>query len=259
MVTTGKSEDWVKAIPTGDGWANYFDVNDPSTVYVAAYSLHMFRVFYDYTLREFVTGTNIGFIGGANGITQEDVKGASFFAPFEMSPNNSNVLVLGTDRLLKTTDRGDSWTALSTRVYVPIASVAIAEGNDNIMWMATSQAKIFKTEDNGATYTDVTGANLPDRFVTDIEFEPSNNRTVYLTYSGYGTPHVFKSTNAGATWTDITNNLPDAPANMLQVHPQQPSTLFLATDIGVFLSQDGGQTWQPCANGFPTVQVRQLY
>jgi hypothetical protein len=172
-----------------------------------------------------------------------------------MSPNNPSVLVLGTNRLLKTADRGDSWTPISTAGGKPIVSVAIAEGNDNIIWFASDDAKISKTEDNGGSFTNVTGANLPNRFVTDIEFDPSNNRTVYLTYSGYGTPHVFKSTDAGASWTNITNNLPDTPANTIQVHPQQSNMFFLGTDIGLFLSEDGGQTWQPSANGFPTTQV----
>jgi hypothetical protein len=49
--------------------------------------------------------------------------------------------------------------------------------------------------------------------------------------------------------------LPDTPANTVQVHPQQANMVFLGTDIGVFLSEDGGQTWQPSANGFPTTQV----
>lgn len=246
--------DWF-AFSTGDGGPSCFDYNDPATAYYSSYNVDVARNRFDYLNRRTLSTDYIGFTNGSNGITQEDVSGAAFFAPFEMSPNNPSVLVLGTNRLMKSTNRGDSWTALSTRVNVPIVAVAVAEGNDGIMWMATREAKIYKTEDNGATYIDVTGANLPNRFLTDIEFDPSNNRTAYLTYSGYGTPHVFKSTNAGGSWTNITNNLPDIPANTIQVHPQNPNLLFLGTDIGLFLSENGGQTWQPSTNGFPTTQV----
>ncbi|MGH7598920.1 MAG: PKD domain-containing protein [bacterium] len=256
----GNRNNWFD-ITSGDGGPSHFDYNTPTTFYASVYRVNMTRYFnFDFTA---VTGQfkDIGFTDGSNGITQDDVNGAAFFAPYELSPNNPNTLVLGTNRLLKTTNQGDSWTAISsTGGGAPIVAVAIAEGSDNIIWLATrapqqGKAQIVKTENGGTNYTNVTGANLPDRFVTDIEFDPSNNRTVYLTYSGYGTPHVFKSTNAGGNWTDITNNLPDVPVNCAQVHPQQPNVIFIGTDIGVFMSDNAGQVWQPCNNGLPTVQV----
>lgn len=250
----GNRNNWFD-ITTGDGGPAHFDYNNPTTFYASVYSVNMTRYFNI----DFNAGTGqskkIGFTNGSNGITQADVDGAAFFAPYEISPNNPNTLVLGTNRLLKTTNQGDSWTAISSAISVPIVAVAIAAGSDNIIWLATRNAQIFKTENGGQNYTDVTGANLPNRFITDIEFDPSNTNTVYLTYSGYGSPHVFKSTNAGGSWTDITKNLPDVPVNTVQVHPQQSNTLFLGTDIGVFRSEDGGQIWQPYNNGLPTVQV----
>lgn len=252
------SNGWIETVPTGDGWANYFDANDPSIIYVGGYKLDIRRLVFDYARKEFVAGKHIGFTNGSNGITQQDADNAAFFAPYEMSPNNSNVLILGTNRLLKSTNRGDRWTALSTEVDTAISAVAIAPGNDNIIWFATTRS-IFKTEDGGATYANVTRANLPKRYLTHLEFDPSDHRNVYVTYSGYGTPHVFKSSNAGASWIDITSNLPDVPANTLQVHPQKPNMLFLGTDIGVFLSENTGQTWQPCTDNFPTVQVAAIF
>jgi len=253
MLRSRQANSWSEVIGA-DGWQTYFDYTDPARIYVSTQQLGMARVIMNYATGKLDDIALIGYFNGANGITQSDVDKAAFLVPYELSPNNPNVLILGTNRLLKSTNRGDSWTALSTEVDSALIAVAIAEGNDNIMWFATTR-QIFKTEDNGATYANVTGANLPKRFLTDIEFDPSNNRNVYVTYSGYGTPHVFKSANAGGSWTNISNNLPDTPANTIQVHPQKPNTLFLGTDIGVFLSENGGQTWQPCTNGLPTVQV----
>lgn len=243
------------AFPTGDGGPSHFDFNDPATAYYSGYYLNMYRARFDYATHQMLSKTYIGFGDGSNGLTQEDSDSSAFFPPFEISPNNSNELVLGTNRLLKSTDRGDHWTALTTRINSYILRIAITEGNDNAIWFSTGNARIYKTEDGGATYANVTATNLPKRFISDIEIDPSNRNTVYLTYSGYGTPHIFKTTNAGANWTNISSNLPDTPVNAIKVHPQNPNQLFLATDIGVFLSEDGGQIWQPCTNGFPTVQV----
>ena len=256
MSIDGTMNNWFEAASGGDGWQAFFDANNPNTLYTSVYGVNMLRLTYDYNSGQVTAFKEVGLTDGSNGITQDDASGAGFFAPYEMSPNNPSVLVLGTYRLLKSTNRGDSWTAISGNSSGPsIVTLAIAEGNDNMIWFATRNAEIIKTENNGGSYTDVTGANLPKRFITDIELDPSNTSTVYLTYSGYGSPHVFKSTNAGGSWTNITNNLPDTPANAIQVHPQQPNSLFLATDIGVFVSEDGGQTWVPSGTGFPTVQT----
>lgn len=253
MFWNGGVNDW-REVVGADGWQTYFDYTDPTRFYASTQRLGMARLVMNYAIGEVTDFKFIGYSDGSNGITQRDFNKAGYYAPYELSPNNPNVLILGTNRLLKSTNRGDSWSPISAEFDSSLVAVAIAEGNDNIIWFATTK-QIFKTEDGGATYTNVTGANLPKRYLTDIEFDPSNNRNVYVTYSGYGTPHVFKSADAGASWTNLSNNLPDTPANTIQVHPQKPSQLFLGTDIGVFLSEDGGQTWQPCTNGLPTVQV----
>ncbi|MGH7457260.1 MAG: WD40/YVTN/BNR-like repeat-containing protein, partial [bacterium] len=193
MVINGEINTWFE-ITGGDGGPGYFDFDDPTILYTSVYFVNMYRGVVDYITGDFMIEKEIGFTDGSNGITEEDVDGAAFFAPFEMSPNNPNVLVLGTHRALKTTDRGDSWTPISDRFSTqPVVAVALAEGDDDIIWAATRDGRVFKTEDGGASGTEVTQPNLPNRFVTDIEFDPSNNRTVYLTYSGYGSPHVFKT------------------------------------------------------------------
>ena len=257
MVLNDQVNAWEELVGA-DGWQTYFDHTDPTRVYASTQKLGMARFVMNYTTGQPIDGKLIGYVDGSNGITKRDYDNAAFYAPYELSPNNPNMLVLGTNRLLKSVNRGDSWTALSTEVDSALIAVAIAPGNDNIVWFATTKS-ILKTEDGGATYANVTRANLPKRFLTSIEFDASDHRNVYLTYSGYGTPHVFKTSDAGASWTDISNNLPDVPANMVQVHPQKPNLLFLGTDIGVFLSENGGQTWQPCTNGLPTVQVSAIH
>jgi photosystem II stability/assembly factor-like uncharacterized protein len=267
MTISSGIDNW-SDITTGDGGPAAFDFNNPSTFYASIYDLNVYR----FDGANFATGqipnpTPIG-VNGSNIIDQTDVDGAAFFGPLEMSPNSPSVLALGSHRVLKTTNKGNDWTPISGALSsgLPIISLAIAPGNDNIVWAATRPSgspssgsfipsKIFKTENNGGSWEEVTRSNLPVRFISDIEFQPGSSSIVYLTYSGYGTPHVFKSTNAGASWTDITNNLPDAPVNCIEVHPNNINLLIAGTDIGVFLSVDAGATWQPANNGFPITQV----
>jgi hypothetical protein len=62
---------------------------------------------------------------------------------------------------------------------------------------------------------------------------------------------VFRTTNFGATWADITSDLPDAPVNEIVVDPAQTSTLYVGTDVGVFVSHDIGASWAPLGTGLP--------
>src|SRR5207302_798935 len=80
--------------------------------------------------------------------------------------------------------------------------------------------------------------------------------TAYLTVSGFGSGHVFKTTNFGAQWTDVSGNLPDIPTSAVLPDPANPTIVYLGTDIGVFRSVVGGSTWTAFNNGLPPVVVK---
>jgi hypothetical protein len=113
----------------------------------------------------------------------------------------------------------------------------------------------------GATWTNVT-TGLPDRYVTSIKASPNATNNVYVTHSGYRyneyIPRIHKSTNNGTTWTDISGNLPQAGINDLIVAPGYENVLFIATDIGVYYTQDNGLTWTRLGNNMPYYVVWDL-
>ncbi|TMC36773.1 MAG: DUF11 domain-containing protein, partial [Chloroflexi bacterium] len=106
--------------------------------------------------------------------------------------------------------------------------------------------------------------SLPNRPVAWIAVDQSNYRIAYLGYNGFNaaTPHqpghVFKTTDAGQSWTDVSGNLPDAPVNSLTLDPSFPNTLYAATDVGPFVTYDGGAHWALMGTGFPAVAVDQV-
>jgi hypothetical protein len=100
---------------------------------------------------------------------------------------------------------------------------------------------------------------LPQRFITSIWIDRSDptGKTVYVTLGGYsshwippgavgedttgvGAGHVFVSTDGGGNFTDISGDLPDAPADA--VIPVA-GKLVAGTDVGAYVSGDGGKTW----------------
>jgi len=108
--------------------------------------------------------------------------------------------------------------------------------------------------------------SLPDRPVAWIAVDRSNDRIAYVGYNGYNaaTPHqpghVFKTSDAGQSWTDISGNLPDNPVNSLTLDPSFPNTLYAATDVGPFVTYDGGGHWGQLggAGTIPAVAVDQI-
>ena len=82
-------------------------------------------------------------------------------------------------------------------------------------------------------------------------------QTVYYT-TGFARPsRAFLSIDAGRTWEDVTGNLvadlPDATYHELIGNPSNLDVLFLATDVGVFATEDRGTTWVRYMTGLPEV------
>ena len=82
--------------------------------------------------------------------------------------------------------------------------------------------------------------------------------TIYATIQGFGVPHLYLSTNGGANWINITKNLPDLPLNAVLVDPNDASVVYVASDGGVFVTQNiancelsTGQCWNIFGTGLP--------
>jgi photosystem II stability/assembly factor-like uncharacterized protein len=196
-----------------------------------------------------------------NGIVTTDRFG--WVAPLVMDPSNSQTLYVGSDRVYQTTNGAISWDPISpdlTFGFNAISTIAVAPGAPNVVYVGTYDGNVQVTTNatlgSGATWTQRI-AGLPTRSITRVAIDPSSPSTAYLTVSGFGTGHVFKTINSGANWTDISGNLPNAPANDLVVDPVK-KTLYVATDVGVFQTKNAGRTWSTLVRGLPRVVVQSL-
>ncbi len=209
--------------------------------------------------------------GGASwfGITSGLATGSSnanFIAPFVISYTNPNILYAGAKVPYKTTSGGSSWSPTNGGVNfngTTISCIGVSYKNPDTVIAATGSSavgalfQVFRTTNGGTSWSNVTGS-LPNRYPTDISFDPNTSLTAYITYSGYGASHVFKTANAGQTWTDITTNLPDIPTQCVVVDPFFPSHVYVGTDLGVYRSTDGGASWVVFDTGMPPAMVLDL-
>jgi hypothetical protein len=99
-------------------------------------------------------------------------------------------------------------------------------------------------------------------FVSWLSFDPSDANIAYATYSTFGGTHIWRSSDAGATWTGIdgagATGIPDVPVHSIAVDPGNSQKLFAGTDIGVFVSLDGGANWARENTGFGNVITESL-
>ncbi len=203
-----------------------------------------------------------------DGINRQDR--ALFYAPFALDPANRGVIYYGTYRLYRTTNRGENWTSISgdltkgAQTKGNIATIAVAPSAPATIYVGTSDGNVQVTTNHGGSWTNITKAPLPNRWVSDIAIAHNDPKTAYVAFNGFnthtpGTPgHVFKTTNRGGSWRDISANLPDVPVLAIALDRDAPGTLYIGTDVGVFSSLNDGQSWQPFSEGLPNVAVVDL-
>lgn len=186
---------------------------------------------------------------------------ALFIPPLVMDRSDPHVLYFGTFRLYRTSDRGEAWSpisdALSRTATGSISAIAPAAADARTVYVGTSDGHLFVTVDGGASWT-LRNSGLPDRYVTDITVDARNQANVIASVSGFGTGHVFRTTNAGLSWQNISGDLPDLPVNAVLIDPSLGELIYIGTDLGVFRSHDGGETWIPFNDGMPNVAVFDL-
>jgi photosystem II stability/assembly factor-like uncharacterized protein len=243
LLTTG-SLNWT-AVSGGDGGFTAIDYENPLTRYV------------EFQWPNGLLRQDNGLSSSKNsGISLTDA--AQFIPPLVIDPTDPKVLYFGTQKLYRTADRADNWTAISPNFSGTITTIAPAPSNPSMVYVGNNAAQVQVTT-NLSTWT-LSTSGLPLRVVTDIAVDRTDANTAYVTFSGFNAStavqgHVFRTVNGGATWTNVSGNLPDIPANAVAVDPVSRGVVMVGTDLGVFISSDSGATWTIVDDGMPNVAV----
>ncbi len=204
--------------------------------------------------------------GSWDEIIAGDSNDANFIAPFVVCQTPPNVVYAGGRSVKKSTNGGNSFfypDGNSNWNGTPMAVIGVASTSSDTLLAATGSSAtgaIFemKRSTNGGSNWTVVSASLPNLFCTDISFHATNSRLVWSSFSGFGGPHLFKSTDAGLTWTNRTGDLPDIPVQSVILDPTMNGWVYAGTDLGVFRSTDDGATWQDFNVGMPDAMITDL-
>lgn len=185
----------------------------------------------------------------------------AFIAPYVSCPSSSNTMYAGRDKIYKSFTGGNSWFAVNNDNVIngnPAFSMACSVQNTDRLYITTipkdTRPTMHVTSDGGDSFSDIT-AGLPDRYLMDIAVDPFDDEVVYVSIGGFGTTHLYKSNNAGSDWIPVGDNLPDLPTNAVTVDPNNTEHVYVGNDIGVFFSQDGGESFVPWNEGLFTDAV----
>jgi len=195
-----------------------------------------------------------------------------FYAPFVVDPNNEGVLFMASQRVYKTTDRGDSWKPVSSALSDrgSIRSLAISPGDADVLYAGTTDGRVWFSTNGGTKWTRSTAKVLPPRIINHIVVDPSDPNVAVAVVGGFNTQtpyakgHVFRTVDGGKTWKDISYNLPDAPigAAVIDVRDKYAG-IYIGGSLGVWVlsgnpGDDGAQQWLPYGAGMPYALISDI-
>lgn len=178
--------------------------------------------------------------------------------PVVLSNHNSEIVYIGSQRLYRSLDRGDSWEAISEDLtndkpngnvpYSTITTIAESPFSFNLIYIGTDDGNIQVSKDGGGSWKLSIDGLPKSKWVSSIHASSHDKNTVYATLNGYREDdfktYIYKSTDQGKTWKSLKNNLPDAVTNVIVQDPANKKLLYLGNDHGTYISVDDGQKWE---------------
>ena len=278
------NSDW-NLVLGGDGYEPQFDPTDPNIVYAQYQYGGLAR--YDRRTQERV------YIAPHPESGENNYKW-NWNTPLLVSPHDPKRLYYAAEYLFRSDDRGDSWRKVSpdltrqidrnkldvmgrvwgidtiakndsTSIYGSAIMISESELEEGLIYVGTDDGVLNVTEDGGQTWRRTTKfPGVPDMtYIDDVQASQHDVDVVYAVMEnhkrGDQKPYVLKSENRGRTWKSISGDLPERGfAHSIAEDHVDPNLLFLGTEYGVFMTQDGGASWSQMKNNFPTISVRDI-
>ncbi|MDH3243439.1 MAG: hypothetical protein OEM26_02380 [Saprospiraceae bacterium] len=209
-------------------------------------------------------------------------------SPFVMSPHNPSTLYLAGNYVFQSTDAGNNWTVISPDIstnhpekrvtgqsggltpdnsgaehHCAAYTLSVSPIDPRLIWVGTDDGNLQMTRDGGRQWTNLR-SKVPDvpngLWVSRVEASHHDPGTVYVTFDGHRSdnfqPWIFRGENYGDQWKNLTASLP--PQEVLRVVREDrinPNLLFLGSETGIWISVNGGGSWQRLMGKMPTVSV----
>ncbi|HEX7289463.1 MAG TPA: glycosyl hydrolase, partial [Candidatus Angelobacter sp.] len=208
-------------------------------------------------------------------------------SPLLISPHDPETMYTAGEMVFKTTNQGQSWTAISpdltrndkakqkpsggpitlditsVEYYDTIFAVAESPVKKDMIWAGTDDGLLHLTTDGGQHWTNVTPKDMQEGMISIIEPSHFDAGTAYIAVDRHKfddfRPMIFRTRDSGKTWIMIANGIPEgAYVRSVREDSKRKGMLFAGTETGVYFSLDDGGHWQPLKLNLPTVPIHDL-
>ena len=206
-------------------------------------------------------------------------------------PHGKNYIIYAagaTGGVWKTTNEGTTWEPIFENYpTASIGDVTLAPSNQNIVWIGTGEANIFRSSNAGTGVYKSTDAGktwqhmglVNTHTIPRIIIHPTNPDIVYVAASGNEWTFnedrgLYKTTDGGKTWNKIFYKNEKTGVIDLVIDPTDPNTIYLSTwqrvrkkwndprnekdydGSSIYKSVDAGKTWTEISKGLPEAKFR---
>ena len=208
-------------------------------------------------------------------------------APVASSPHDPSIIYYGTQKILRSADRGVTWEEISpdltrddeskqglnggpltaenvgAEFYGTIFYIVESPHEAGVIWSGSDDGLIQITRDNGENWENVTPRGLPEAQINAIEVSPHDPATAYVAVARYKLndfkPYIYKTTNYGESWKRLDDDLPeDTFVRVVREDKDKKGLLYAGTEAGMFISFDDGKNWQSMKLNMPPVPVTDI-
>ena len=212
-------------------------------------------------------------------------------APIETSKNNADRLYIGSQYVHRSDDMGDTWEIISPDLttndstkqnqedsgglsmdnsgaenHTTIFTITESPLNENIIWAGTDDGNIQVTKNGGKSWKNVIKnvSGVPkNTWVYHIEASVHDENTAYVVFDGHTSgdmkAYAFKTTDLGKTWTNIIpNDDVTGFARNIQEDYVNKDLLFLGTELGLYITINGGNKWSKFTKNVPPVAIHYI-
>ena len=199
----------------------------------------------------------------------------NWISPLVLEPFLSTIVYVGSQFVHRSFDSGRTWEIVSPDLtknlpngdvpYSTLKDLSPSPLKFGLMYAGADDGRVTMTPDGGVEWRDVPTPR-PDKWVARVLASRWAADTVYCVQTGYReddfAPYLWRSKDRGKTWTPIVGDLPMESLNVVREDPKDARTLYVGTDMGVFVTRDAdapeGPHWETLGNDLGHLPVHDL-
>ncbi|MEO6076742.1 MAG: hypothetical protein ABIP56_08040 [Dokdonella sp.] len=222
-------------------------------------------------------------------LAEPDLYRNTWTLPLVFDERKPNRLYFGNQKIWRTDDGGERWQAISPDLTredpgVPpnldaitadnnlnsgprrgvVYAIATSPVRDKLIWAGTDDGLVWRSDDAGENWNDVTPAALTAWSKVSI-IEPSHfdANSAYVAIDRHRLddrkPYIYRTRDGGKSWALIVSGIRDGDfVNAVREDPKQRGLLYAATELGMVVSFDDGDHWQSLQQNLPPTSVRDV-